>query len=127
MTDTYTLQDFNTPGWIDRDEYREYQGIKVAHIRALHENAEELAFGESVAFLKTTGLSFEIWLYEVVAGYAGGEIYTLLPSFLILGTTFDGIREVQACPDASPIPEIIIEQMQFTLDLCKKRGWIEGA
>ncbi len=123
--ESYTLADFGVPGWMDREEYREYQGIDIDHVRSLHRKGQEHLFGDNIAFVEISGLSFVISLYEIVSWDEKLHARTVAPSFRIHGTTFDGIREVQACADTSPTPEMIIEQMKFAIDFCDERGWKE--
>lgn len=125
MPESYTLADFSKPDWMDRDEYRDWQGIGIEHIRALHARCEEHKFGESIAFLDTEGLRFEIWIYALITWTQENEIRSVIPSFWVMGTTFDGVREVQASVDSAPMPEEIIEQMTWVLKFCEDRGWKE--
>ena len=139
MGESYTLADFTTPGWIDRPEYSGFQGIGKDHVRRLHAARGDLIdvalFGRGsydglfrhIAFVHIDNLRFWLFIYEVNSWTAERlgvhEISTVSPCFAITGRTFDGVTEVQACPDHSPFPEAIIEQMQWALDYLARKGW----
>jgi hypothetical protein len=139
MGESYTLDDFTRPGWIDRPEYSAYQGIGKDRVRQLHAArgglVEVAPFGGDglngmfahVAFVHLEMSRFLLFIYDVKSWNQKRvgvfEINTVAPCFAVIGRTFDGVTEVQACPDNSPFPEQIIEQMRWTLDYLAKKGW----
>ena len=81
-------------------------------------------FGDHVAFVGTdTKCCFEIWLYEIMWWDCMRAVRTALPSFCVLGRTWEGVTEVQACPAYSPYPEDIVAQMQWVIEFVDAKGW----
>jgi hypothetical protein len=132
MRDTYTLDDFYSPDWDDKEPYSTGGGIELSHVDSLHEGAqrEVISLGgkvspEFVAYISLDAYSFTIHIYAVNSRTGNGEIIdTVTPSFVVLGTTFDGIREVHACASLHCIPREIADQMIWADRYCFARGWV---
>ena len=126
MTETYTLADFSHDEWMDRPEYREYHGIAIEHLMTLHEGAELHVCESHIAFVSTdTRQQFELWLYDIITWDSDHAVSTAMPSFRVLGRTWEGVTEVQACPADCPMPAGIVQQMQWVMDYVEQRGWKE--
>ena len=130
--DTFRLDEFANDAWMERREYREYQGIGAAHLDAMHEargcllSREIVGELEHLAYVHLESVQFSVWIYEVNTWSAESAIRTLDPCFIAFGTTYDGIREIQACPAVNALPAGIIQQMQWLLAFCDAKGWREG-
>jgi hypothetical protein len=96
---TYTLDEFSTGAWSDRDEYVR-DDIGWDHIVKLHSELREFKeFGKCGEtdiwyFLSmTNSVSFDFYLYQVNTWSMEGENANAEPVMWIYGTTFDGVRE----------------------------------
>jgi hypothetical protein len=124
-TESYVLADFNREEWMDRPEYCEYQGIALTHLKRLHAGAELHVCDGHIAFVAVKRSTFEIWLYDIVTWTYEHVVRSALPSFLVLGRTWEGVTEIQACPAVSPLPDQIIAQMQWVKAFVAEKGWVE--
>ena len=123
-TETYTLEDFSREDWMERPEYCEYQGVALEHLKRLHADSELHICDEHIAFVEQdTHARFLIWLYDIVQWTADFGVASAQPSFRVLGRTWEGVTEVQAAPANSPLPDVIIAQMQWVLDFTAAKGW----
>lgn len=126
-TESYTLADFSHEDWMLRPEYCQYQGVAIEHLKHLHRDAELHICDEHIAFVETDAWQcFTIWLYDIVTWDHTLAVRTVQPSFRVLGRTWEGVTEVQACPADAPPPDVIIAQMQWTLEFIDSKGWKEA-
>ena len=132
MEDTFKLDEFRSDAWLDREEYRDYRGVGAEHLDALHGanggllSREIIGDREHLAYVHLEGVRFSVWIYEASTWTAANEIRTVHPCFIAFGTTYDGIREIQACPAVNALPSGIIQQMQWLVAFCDAKGWLEG-
>lgn len=136
MRDTYTLADFDNPDWNDRAPYNYGDGIALSHVDGLHKDWDRQivawAFPQHdiVAYIQernspeSDAVFFSIYIYEVnTIGSGPDQVETVHPAFRVIGTSFDGVREVQACAYLESMPWAIADQMAWLQEYCQKRGW----
>lgn len=125
QAETYTLKDFSRVEWMERPEYCEYQGIGIDHLKTLHPGEELHECAEHIAFVDAGENMFCITIYDIVTWSPEYKARTATPSFVVIGRTWEGITEVQACPAISPLPSEIIAQMEWVIRFANEKGWHE--
>ena len=94
--ETFTLDEFTTGAWGDREEY-ESNDIGFEHVQSLHVDDEKMQmdgrFPPFVAFLNTDGLIFHYYTYAVSSWSNALTPRHVEPFMWIYGAFADGVRE----------------------------------
>lgn len=136
MRDTYTLMDFDNPNWNDRAPYDIGEGIALSHIDGLHKGWDRqivawafpqpdiVAYFQERKSPESDAVAFTIYIYEVnTIGCGPNQVETVHPTFRVIGTSFEGVIEVQACAHLESMPWAIADQMAWLQEYCQQRGW----
>ena len=96
---TYDIDKFNEEWWVDGEPLA-FQDVKQAHATRTDERinrADEFWFA-----VHKEGLQVTVYVYEV-DGWSeeDSQPWSAEPMFLVIGTTFDGVRETQGCPSST--------------------------